>query len=55
MIFHPIYFLIFIALGVSIWTHFKVKRTGLSGAKAARKILNSKDLQHISISVNDLV
>jgi uncharacterized protein len=60
MIFHPIDYLLFLALGVSIWAQFKVKgnfnkwsqietQTGLSGANAARKILNSNGLHHISI------
>ncbi|PRS26224.1 peptidase [Bacillus sp. RJGP41] len=60
MIFHPIYYLLFLALGVSIWAQFKVKgnfnkwsqietQTGLSGANVARKILNSNGLHHISI------
>jgi uncharacterized protein len=52
MIFHPMDFLVFLALGVSIWAQFKVEsnfkkwskvgiRTGLSGAETARQILDS--------------
>lgn len=62
MIFHPMDFLIFLALGVSIWAQFKVKsnfnkwskvetRTGLSGAETARQILDSNGLHHIPIEV----
>ncbi|MGG3891354.1 zinc metallopeptidase [Metabacillus fastidiosus] len=62
MIFHPMDFLIFLALGISIWAQFKVKgnfkkwsevatRTGLSGAEAARRILDSNGLSHIPIEV----
>jgi Zn-dependent membrane protease YugP len=62
MIFHPMDFLIFLALGISIWAQFKVKgnfkkwsevqtRTGLSGAEAARRILNSNGLYDVPIEV----
>jgi Zn-dependent membrane protease YugP len=62
MIFHPMDFLIFLALGVSIWAQFKVKgnfkkwsevgtRTGLSGAETARQILDSNGLHNIPIEV----
>jgi len=53
-------FLIFLALGLSIWAQFKVKsnftkwssvetRTGLTGYDTARRILDSNGLQHIQI------
>jgi Zn-dependent membrane protease YugP len=62
MIFHPMDFLILLTLGISIWAQFKVKRnfntwsdvatrTGLSGAEAARQILDSNSLQNIPIEV----
>jgi uncharacterized protein len=62
MFFHPMDFLIFLALGISIWAQFKVKgnfkkwsevqtRTGLSGAEAARRILNSNSLYDVPIEV----
>jgi uncharacterized protein len=62
MIFHPMDFLIFLALGISIWAQFKVKgnfkkwsevqtRTGLSGAEAARRILNSNGLYDVPIEI----
>jgi uncharacterized protein len=62
MFFHPMDFLIFLALGVSIWAQFKVKgnfkkwsevatRTGLSGAEVARRILDNNGLQNIPIEV----
>jgi uncharacterized protein len=62
MFFHPMDFLIFLALGISIWAQFKVKRnfkkwsevqtgTGLSGAEAARRILNSNGLYDVPIEV----
>jgi uncharacterized protein len=62
MIFHPMDFLIFLALGVSLWAQFRVKgnfnkwsevgtRTGLSGAETARQILDSNGLHHIPIEV----
>jgi uncharacterized protein len=55
-------FLIFLALGISIWAQFKVKgnfkkwsevqtRTGLSGAEAARRILNSNGLYDVPIEI----
>jgi uncharacterized protein len=62
MIFHPMDFLVFLALGVSIWAQFKVKsnfkkwsevetRTGLSGAETARQILDSNGLHNVPIEV----
>jgi len=62
MIFHPMDFLIFLALGISIWAQFKVKgnfnkwsevetRTGLSGAETARRILDSNGLYNVQIEV----
>lgn len=62
MFFHPMDFLILIALGVSIWAQFRVKgtfgkwskvptRTGHSGGEAARKILDRNGLGHIPIEV----
>ena len=62
MFFHPMDFLIFIALGISMWAQTKVKgnfhkwsevatRTGLTGAETARRILDSNGLHHIPIEV----
>ncbi|MEK3988565.1 MULTISPECIES: zinc metallopeptidase [Robertmurraya] len=62
MLFHPMDILIFWAFGISIWAQFKVKgnfkkwsevetRTGLSGADAARQILDNNGLSHVPIEV----
>ncbi|WP_153124460.1 zinc metallopeptidase [Peribacillus tepidiphilus] len=62
MLFHPMDFLIFIALGISIWAQFRVKgtfhkwaevptRTGLTGAETARKILDENGLHHVPVEV----
>ncbi len=62
MFFHPMDILIFIALGVSIWAQFRVKgnfkkwsevatKSGLSGAEAARRILDHNGLYNIPIEV----
>jgi uncharacterized protein len=60
MIFHPMDFLIFLALGVSIWAQFRVKgnfkkwaevptKSGMSGAETARKLLDENGLHSIPI------
>jgi uncharacterized protein len=60
MFFHPMDFLILLALGVSIWAQFRVKgnfnkwsqvptRTGYTGAETARKLLDHNGLYNIPI------
>jgi uncharacterized protein len=60
MIFHPMDFLVFIALGISIWAQFRVKgnfkkwsnvatRTGLTGYDTARKLLDNNGLYDVPI------
>jgi uncharacterized protein len=62
MFFHPMDFLIFLALGISIWAQFRVKgnfkkwaevetRTGRSGAETARQLLDSNGLYDVPIEV----
>ncbi|RFU63847.1 zinc metallopeptidase [Peribacillus glennii] len=62
MIFHPMDFLIFLALGISIWAQFRVKgnfnkwaqvptKTGMSGAETARRLLDENGLHSIPIEV----
>ena len=62
MLFHPMDIFIFIALGISIWAQFRVKgnfnkwaevptKTGMTGAKAAREILDENGLYDIPIEV----
>ncbi|WP_126428342.1 zinc metallopeptidase [Brevibacillus marinus] len=60
MLFHPMDFLIFIAFGLSLWAQFRVKGTfnqfadvpnssGLTGAEAARRMLDANGLSHIPV------
>lgn len=60
MFFHPMDFLIIIAFGLSIWAQFRVKgtfnrfaevpvSTGMSGAEAARRMLDANGLSHIPV------
>ncbi|MDG0874723.1 zinc metallopeptidase [Paenibacillus thiaminolyticus] len=60
MFFHPMDFLIFIALGISIWAQFRVKGTfnrytqvqaisGMTGYEAARRMLDSNGLHDVPI------
>jgi Zn-dependent membrane protease YugP len=60
MIFHPMDFLIFIAFGLSLWAQFRVKGTfnryadvpsssGLTGAEAARRMLDANGLTHVPV------
>lgn len=60
LLFHPMDFLIFIAFGLSIWAQFRVKgtfnryadvpvSTGLSGAEAARRMLDANGLSNIPV------
>lgn len=60
MIFHPMDFLIFIALGISIWAQFRVKGTfnryaeiqaisGITGYEAARRMLDANGLHDVPI------
>ncbi|MGD6793085.1 zinc metallopeptidase [Metabacillus indicus] len=60
MFFHPMDFLILLALGISIWAQFRVKgnfkkwsdvptRTGLSGFETARRLLDSNGLHHVPV------
>jgi len=60
MFFHPMDFLILIAFGLSIWAQFRVKGTfnryanvpassGLTGAEAARRMLDANGLSHIPV------
>ncbi|GAE26293.1 probable metal-dependent peptidase [Halalkalibacter wakoensis JCM 9140] len=60
MIFHPMDFLIFIALGLAMWAQTKVKgnfekwskvqaTTGLTGAQVARQLLDREGLSHVKI------
>jgi len=60
MFFHPMDFLIIIAFGLSIWAQFRVKGTfnryadvpassGLTGAEAARRLLDANGLSHIPV------
>jgi Zn-dependent membrane protease YugP len=62
LFFHPMDFLIIIALGISIWAQFRVKgtynhwtevptRTGYSGAEVARSLLDRNGLAHVPIEV----
>lgn len=62
MLFHPMDFLILIAVGISVWAQFKVKgnfnkwsevraASDLSGAEVARRILDNNGLYHIPIEV----
>lgn len=60
MLFHPMDFLILIAFGLSLWAQFRVKGTfnryadvpassGLTGAEAARRMLDANGLSHIPV------
>ncbi|MGD8192017.1 zinc metallopeptidase [Brevibacillus ginsengisoli] len=60
MFFHPMDFLILIAFGLSIWAQFRVKgtfnryvevpvSTGITGAEAARRMLDANGLSHIPV------
>ncbi|RJG20385.1 zinc metallopeptidase [Paenibacillus thiaminolyticus] len=60
MFFHPMDFLIFIALGISIWAQFRVKGafnrytqvqaiSGMTGYEAARRMLDSNGLHDVPI------
>ncbi|PZM62884.1 peptidase [Paenibacillus dendritiformis] len=60
MLFHPMDFLIFIALGISIWAQFRVKGTfnrftqvqassGMTGYEAARRMLDANGLHDVPI------
>ncbi|HZG15470.1 MAG TPA: zinc metallopeptidase [Candidatus Bathyarchaeia archaeon] len=60
LLFHPMDFLIFIAFGLSIWAQFRVKGTfkryadvavssGMTGAEAARRMLDANGLSHIPV------
>lgn len=60
MFFHPMDFLILIAFGLSLWAQFRVKgtfnrfaevpvSTGMSGAEAARRMLDANGLSHIPV------
>ncbi|RXI96486.1 zinc metallopeptidase [Anaerobacillus alkaliphilus] len=60
MFFHPMDFLIFIALGLALWAQTKVKgnfqkwsrvraSSGLSGAQVARQILDQEGLSHVRV------
>jgi Zn-dependent membrane protease YugP len=60
MFFHPMDFLILIAFGLSLWAQFRVKGTfnryadvpassGLTGAEAARRMLDANGLSHIPV------
>ncbi len=60
MFFHPMDFLIFIAFGLSLWAQFRVKGTfaryedvpvssGMTGAEAARRMLDANGLSHIPV------
>jgi Zn-dependent membrane protease YugP len=60
MFFHPMDFLILIAFGLSLWAQFRVKGTfnqyadvpcssGLTGAEAARRMLDANGLTHIPV------
>jgi Zn-dependent membrane protease YugP len=60
MFFHPMDFLIFIAFGLSLWAQFRVKGTfnryadvpnssGLTGAEAARRMLDANGLTHVPV------
>ncbi|WCF06781.1 zinc metallopeptidase [Paenibacillus thiaminolyticus] len=60
ILFHPMDFLIFIALGISIWAQFRVKGTfnrytqvqaisGMTGYEAARRMLDSNGLHDVPI------
>lgn len=60
MFFHPMDFLILIAFGLSIWAQFRVKgtfnryadvpvSTGLTGAEAARRMLDANGLSRIPV------
>jgi hypothetical protein len=60
MFFHPMDFLILIAFGLSLWAQFRVNSTfnrfaevpvstGLTGAEAARRMLDANGLGHIPI------
>ncbi|UFJ39538.1 zinc metallopeptidase [Brevibacillus humidisoli] len=60
MLFHPMDFLIFIAFGLSLWAQFRVKGTfarfadtaassGMTGAEAARRMLDANGLSHIPV------
>lgn len=59
-LFHPMNFLIFIALGISIWAQFRVKGTfnryaevqaisGMTGYEAARRMLDANGLHNVPI------
>lgn len=60
MFFHPMDFLIFIAFGLSLWAQYRVKgtfnryvevpvSTGITGAEAARRMLDANGLSHIPV------
>jgi len=60
LLFHPMDFLILIAFGLSIWAQFRVKGTfkryadvaassGMTGAEAARRMLDANGLSHIPV------
>jgi Zn-dependent membrane protease YugP len=60
MLFHPMDFLIFIAFFLSLWAQFRVKGTfnryadvpassGMTGAEAARRMLDANGLSHIPV------
>lgn len=60
MFFHPMDFLILIAFGLSLWAQFRVKGTfnryadvpassGITGAEAARRMLDANGLSHIPV------
>ncbi|BFH69932.1 MAG: zinc metallopeptidase [Paenibacillus dendritiformis] len=60
ILFHPMDFLIFIALGISIWAQFRVKGTfnrftqvqassGMTGYEAARRMLDANGLHDVPI------
>lgn len=62
LFFHPMDFLIIIAFGLSLWAQFRVKGTfnrysdvpsssGLTGAEAARRLLDANGLSHIPIEL----
>lgn len=60
LLFHPMDFLILIAIGVTIWAQFRVKRTfykwaevksryGLTGYEAARRMLDQNGLYDVAV------
>jgi Zn-dependent membrane protease YugP len=62
LLFHPMDFLIFIAFGISLWAQYKVKgnfkkwsdvraSSGLTGAEAARRLLDSNGLYDVPVEL----